>query len=113
MGGNLIDFESFEQAEIRVGRVVVIEDFPDARKPAYKMVVDFGSFGRKKSSAQITDFYSKEELLGRQVLAVYNLKPKQVGKFISEVLVLGVVLEDNKIVLVGPDRETPLGLRVE
>jgi tRNA-binding protein len=113
MNGNLMDYSSFEKLEIRVGRVVSVEDFPEARIPAYRMLIDFGSLGRKKSSAQITDFYSKEDLLGRQVLAVYNLKPKQVGKFLSEVLVLGVVLQDHKIVLVGPDRETPLGLRIE
>ncbi len=113
MNGKLIDYGIFKQVQIRVGRVIEVEDFLEARIPAYKMVIDFGTLGRKKSSAQITDFYSKEELLGRQVLAVYNLKPKQIGKFISEVLVLGVVLADDKVVLVGPDREIPLGLRIE
>jgi tRNA-binding protein len=112
MNENLLDFSSFEQVEIRVGRVVAVEDFAEARIPAYKMVIDFGPLGRKKSSAQITDFYQKEELLGRQVLAVYNLKPKQVGKYISEVLILGVVLDNDQVVLVGPDRETPSGLRI-
>lgn len=108
----LIDYSLFEQVEIRVGRVVEAEGFPEARNPAYRMLIDFGPLGLKKSSAQITDFYGPEELLGRQVLAVCNLKPKQVGKFISEVLVLGVVQGDHSVVLIAPEREVPPGLRV-
>jgi tRNA-binding protein len=107
----MIDYTAFEKVEIRVGRVVQVEDFPEARKP-YRTAVDFGPLGQKRTSAQITDFYSRDELLGRQVLAVFNLKPKQIGKFRSEVLLLGVVLDDERVVLIGPDREVPAGLRI-
>ncbi|MEW5786163.1 MAG: tRNA-binding protein [Bacillota bacterium] len=107
-----INYAHFEAVEIRVGKVVLVEDFPEARVPAYRMIVDFGPLGHKKTSAQITDLYTKDDLLGRLVLAVYNLTPKQIGKFVSEVLVLGVVPEDQRVVLIGPDRDTPLGLRI-
>lgn len=105
--------ETFLQVDIRVGRVTRAEDFPNARKPAYKLWIDFGDFGIRKSSAQITDVYGAAELAGRLVLAVVNLPPRQVADFISEVLVLGVpTADDRAVVLVGPDREVPLGLRL-
>ncbi|MEO1146104.1 MAG: tRNA-binding protein [Cyanobacteria bacterium J06638_22] len=107
-----ITFADFEQVEIRAGQVVQAEEFPKARKPAYKLWIDFGELGVKKSSAQITHFYTPEVLVGRQVLAVTNFPPRQVADFMSEVLVLGVVLEDGAVALIQPDRPVPLGLRV-
>jgi len=107
-----ITYTDFEQVEIRVGQVVQAEEFPKARKPAYKLWIDFGELGIKKSSAQITDFYTPDTLVGRQVLAVTNFPPRQVADFMSEVLVLGVVLEDGAVALIQPDRSVPLGLRV-
>ena len=89
-----------------------MEDFPEAKKPAYKLWIDFGEFGVKKSSAQITKLYRKEELLNKQVIAVTNFPPEQIANFISEVLVLGVVLENNEVVLLQPERMVPNGYRV-
>jgi tRNA-binding protein len=89
-----------------------VEDFPEARKPAYKLWIDFGPLGVKKSSAQITRLYSQEGLTNRLVIAVTNFPPRQVADFISEVLVLGAVLESNEVVLVQPDREVPPGKRI-
>jgi len=103
----------FSDVDIRVGRVVNAQDFPHARKPAYKLWIDFGELGIRKSSAQITDLYAADELKGRLVLAAVNLAPRQVADFISDVLVLGVpTAGDRGVVLVGPDREVPLGLRL-
>lgn len=107
-----ITYADFEQVEIRVGQVVQAEAFPKARKPAYKLWIDFGELGIKKSSAQITQFYTPDTLVGRQVLAVTNFPPRQVADFMSEVLVLGVVLEDGAVALIQPDRPVPLGLRI-
>lgn len=104
---------AFFDVDIRVGRVIRVEDFPSARKPAYKLWIDFGELGIYKSSAQITDLYTSEHLKDRLVLAVVNLPPRQVADFISEVLVLGVPTDgDRAVVLIGPDREIPLGLRL-
>lgn len=108
----MITYTDFEQVEIRVGRVVQAEALPQARKPAYKLWIDFGALGVKKSSAQITALYTPDTLMGRQVLAVTNLPPRQVADFMSEVLVLGVVLEDGAVALIQPDRPVPLGLRI-
>jgi tRNA-binding protein len=108
----VISWEDFEKVEIRVGRIVRVEDFPEAKKPAYRLWIDFGGLGVKKSSAQITKLYTKEELLNRQVVAVTNFPPKQIANFISEVLVLGVVLEGGRVVLLQPEREVPEGSRV-
>jgi len=105
-----ISYSDFERVEIRVGKIVKVEDFPEARNPSFKLEIDFGSdIGIKKSSAQITVNYKKEELLGRQVLAVVNFAPKKIAGFSSEVLVLG--FDDGKggIVLVMPERHVPLG----
>lgn len=102
-----ITFEQFKDVDIRVGRITEVEDFPEARKPAYKLWIDFGSQGIKKSSAQITRLYSKEDLVGRLILAVVNFPPRQIANFMSEVLVLGVVLDDDEVVLIRPDGDVP------
>ncbi len=107
-----ITYADFEQVEIRTGRILQAEPFPKARKPAYKLWIDFGSLGTKKSSAQITQLYDREELVGRQVVAVTNFPPRQIADFMSEVLVLGVVLDDGGVALLQPDREVPPGQRV-
>jgi tRNA-binding protein len=105
--------ETFLNLDIRVGRVIRAETFPGARKPAYKLWIDFGESGIRKSSAQLTDLYHVDELKDRLVLAVINLPPRQVADFISEVLVLGVPTQSGRdVVLVGPDREIPPGLRL-
>jgi tRNA-binding protein len=96
--------EDFHKLDIRVGVVIAVEDFPEARKPAYKLLVDFGpEIGKKRSSAQITTRYTKETLMGKKVLAVVNFPPRQVGPFLSEVLVLGVPDEENQTLLIVPD----------
>lgn len=108
-----ITFDDFLNVDIRVGRVVAAEPYPEARKPAYILRVDFGpEIGEKKSSAQITRHYRPEELVGRQVLAVVNFPPRQIGKVMSEVLVLGVPDADGEVVLIGPGHDVPLGGRL-
>ncbi len=108
-----ITFDDFLKVDVRVGRIVQAEPFPEARKPAIKLWVDFGGdLGVKKSSAQITRHYTPERLVGRQVLAVVNFPPRQIGKVMSEVLVLGVPDEDGEVVLIGPGHEVPLGGRL-
>lgn len=105
--------EAFGQVDIRVGKIVGVEDFPEAHKPAYKLRIDFGSeIGVKQSSAQITARYTKEALAGCLVLGVVNLPPRQVGPFISEVLTLGVPDENGAVVLIVPERGVPLGGRL-
>jgi tRNA-binding protein len=107
-----IQHADFEKVEIRVGTIVAAEDFPEARNPAFKLVIDFGGLGTKKSSAQITKLYKKEELVGKQVVAVVNFPPKQVANFRSECLVLGVVLDEKEVVLLHPERRVPNGKRI-
>lgn len=107
-----ITYDYFEKVDIRVGKIIKVEDFPKARKPAYKLWLDFGELGVKKASAQITKLYGKDDLVGRLIIAVTNFPPRQIGDFMSEVLVLGVVLDDDKVVLVQPDSEVPPGKRV-
>jgi len=107
-----ITWDDFVKVDIRVGRIVEAEDFPQAKKPAYRLKIDFGDLGLKRSSAQITKYYRREELVGRLVLAVVNFPPRQIANFFSEVLTLGVVQGEGDIVLIGPDRDVPLGLKV-
>ncbi|MGC8533295.1 MAG: tRNA-binding protein [Candidatus Parvarchaeum sp.] len=106
-----IDFQDFKKVDIRTGKIVSAEEFPNAKKPAYKLRIDFGELGIKKSSAQITKLYRKEDLVGKQIIAVVNFRPKQIADFISEVLVLGVETE-NGVVLLSPDKEVPLGKNI-
>jgi tRNA-binding protein len=108
-----IGFEDFLKVDIRVGTIVEAAPYPEARKPALKLVIDFGgTIGRKKSSAQITKHYRPEDLPGRQVLAVVNFPPRQIGKFMSEVLTLGVPDADGEVVLIGPSLAVPDGGRL-
>ena len=104
--------EDFDKLDIRVGRVVSVEDFPEARKPAWKLEVDFGEeIGRRRTSAQITN-YTREELEGRLVIGVVNFPPRQIGPVMSEVLVLGVPDEEGRVILLKPSSEVPLGGRM-
>jgi tRNA-binding protein len=105
-----ITYADFEKVDIRVGRITRAEPFPEARKPAIKLWVDFGpEIGEKRSSAQLTRHYTPEGLIGRQVLAVVNFPPRQIGPVMSEVLVLGVPDEEGQVVLIGPGHDVPLG----
>lgn len=108
-----ISFDDFLRVDIRVGTVVYAEPFPQARKPALKLRIDFGpGIGEKKSSAQITAHYTPEALIGRQVLGVVNFPPRQIGPFMSEVLVLGLADSEGEIVLIGPEQPVPDGARM-
>ncbi len=108
-----ITFPDFDRVDIRVGRIVRAEDFPEARKPAYRLLIDFGpEIGTRKSSAQLTRRYAREELEGRLVVAVVNFPPRQIGPFLSEVLTLGVPDEEGNVVLLVPDRNVPVGARM-
>ena len=108
-----ISFDDFLKVDIRVGRITRAEPYPEARQPAYKLWIDFGpEIGEKRSSAQITRHYRHEDLIGRQVLAVVNFPPRQIGKVMSEVLTLGVPDAEGEVVLIGPGHEVPLGGRL-
>ncbi len=108
-----LSWEEFERVEMRVGTILEVNDFPEARKPAYQLTIDFGTIiGIGKSSAQITSHYTKEELVDRQIVAVVNFPKKQIGKFMSECLVLGAVGEQGDVVLLSPDFKIENGLRV-
>jgi tRNA-binding protein len=108
-----LSYAEFQRVDIRVGRVIAVDDFPEARKPAYKLRIDFGAgIGIKKSSAQATKYYSKEGLLNRLVVAVVNFPPKQIGPYMSEVLTLGVPDGSDGVVLLVPERDVPIGGRM-
>ena len=107
-----IDFDQFLAVDMRVGRVTAVDDFPEARKPAWKLTIDFGDeLGSKRSSAQITN-YERDELIGRLVVAVVNFPPRQIGPFMSEVLCLGASNEGGEIILLRPDTDVPVGARI-
>jgi len=108
----MIDWNDFEKVDMRVGTIISVEDFPKARKPAYRLTIDFGALGIKQSSAQIKDLYAKEDLLNKQIIAVVNFPPKQIANFISECLVLGVYADDNSVVLLQPERKTANGMKI-
>jgi tRNA-binding protein len=109
----MLTWEEFEKVEMRIGTILNVNDFPEARKPAYQLTIDFGDeIGMKKTSAQITKRYSKEELIGKQIVAVVNFPKKQIGNFMSECLVLGSVGEANDIVLLSSDQKVANGLRI-
>jgi tRNA-binding protein len=110
---NHLTWDEFEKVEMRIGTIVEVNDFPKARKPAYQLLIDFGAeIGQRKSSAQITKRYTKEDLLGKQIVAVVNFPKKQIGNFMSECLVLGSVGIDNDIVLLTSDLKVENGLRI-
>lgn len=110
---NDLKWDEFQKVELRAGTILDVADFPKARKPAYILMIDFGEeIGIKKSSAQITDLYAKENLIGKQVMAVINFPPKQIGPIMSECLVTGFHREDGAVVLVGPDNGVPNGARL-
>lgn len=108
----LIEWVDFEKLDIRTGTILQAEEFSSARKPAYKLLIDFGHLGQKKSSAQITDLYQPHELIGMQITAVVNFKPKQIATFISECLVLGVVGREGEVNLLVPDKLSENGLKI-
>ncbi|HEX8461648.1 MAG TPA: tRNA-binding protein [Segetibacter sp.] len=108
----MISWEDFEKVNIRTGIIVEVNDFPKARKPAYQLKIDFGPLGIKQSSAQITKHYSKEQLLGQQIIAVVNFPPKQIANFYSECLVLGVYDENNDVILLKPDKAVANGSKI-
>jgi tRNA-binding protein len=108
-----ISWNDFEKIDIRVGTIIKAEEFPEARKPAYKLHIDFGAdFGIRKSSAQITIHYNIEDLIGKQIVAVVNFPPKQIAKFTSECLVLGVYTENNDVILLNPQKQVSNGLKI-
>ena len=108
-----ITFDDFMKVDIRVGEIVAVDAFPEARRPAFKLQVNLGpEIGIKKTSAQVTQNYTMDELMGRRVLAVVNFPPKQIGKYMSEILVLGVPDDNDNVVLIRPDTDTPLGGRL-
>ncbi len=107
-----ITWSDFEKVELRVGTITEVFDFPEARKPAYKLTIDFGEYGTKKSSAQIVKHYTKEELIGRQVVCVINFPPKQIGPFVSECLTTGFADENGDVVLTEPERKVPNGAKM-
>lgn len=108
-----LSYADFERVDIRVGRIVDVQDFPEARKPAFKLTIDFGdALGKRRSSAQLTKYYAKADLVNRLVIAVVNFPPKQIGPFMSEVLTLGVPDAEGAVVLLTPDSDVPLGGRL-
>jgi tRNA-binding protein len=107
-----IQWQDFEKIDLRAGTILEVNDFPQATKAAYKLTIDFGDLGIKKSSAQITDGYEKQELIGKQVIAIVNFPPKQIANFFSECLVLGVYTDKKEVVLLTPDRKINNGWKI-
>jgi tRNA-binding protein len=108
----MLTWEEFENVDMRVGTILTVGDFPEARNPSYKMTIDFGEIGIKKTSAQITKLYTKEKLVGREIIAVVNFPPKQIANFISECLVLGIVSDDKEVILLSVERPAKNGFRI-
>lgn len=108
----MINWDDFEKVDIRSGTILEVSDFPKANKPSYQLRIDFGALGIKQSSAQVTDHYTKEQLTGRQVVAVVNFPPKQIANFFSECLVLGVYDENNQVILLQPGKAVSNGQRI-
>ncbi len=108
----MITWNDFEKIDIRCGTITAVDDFPNARKPSYKLIIDFGPLGIKRSSAQITRHYTKEHLEGKQVIAVVNFPPKQIANFFSECLVLGVYDDNNDVVLLQPQQQVTNGQKI-
>lgn len=107
-----IQWSDFEKIDMRIGTVIDVQEFPQARKPAYQLTIDFGALGIKRSSAQVTDLYDPQQLTGRQVVAVVNFPPKQIANFFSECLVLGVYTDKKEVVLLGPERKVENGWKI-
>lgn len=107
-----ITFEDFTKVDIRIGTIIEVNDFPKARKPAYQLIIDFGYLGIKKSSAQITDLYKKEDLINKQITAIVNFKPRQIANFMSECLVIGIYNEDGNIVLLQASKSIKNGEQI-
>ena len=107
-----IQWEDFEKVDMRVGTILEVREFPQARRPAYQLTIDFGELGLKRSSAQVTDLYDLQQLLGRQVIAVVNFPPKQIANFFSECLVLGVYTDKKEVVLLQPERTVANGWKI-
>ena len=107
-----IQWPDFEKIDIRAGTILEVSDFPKAKKPAWQLTIDFGELGIKKSSAQIVDLYEKQDLIGKQVIAVVNFPPKQIANFFSECLVLGVYTDKKEVVLLGPERKVTNGWKI-
>jgi tRNA-binding protein len=108
----MITWDDFAKIEIRVGTIIDVQPFPEARNPAYKIVIDFGESGIKKTSAQITRLYTNESLLQKQVVAVVNFPPKQIANFMSECLILGVISDNKEVILLQPDRKVVNGYKI-
>jgi tRNA-binding protein len=107
-----INWDDFEKIDIRVGTILEVNDFPKAKRPAYQITIDFGESGIKKSSAQLTSLYNKDELIGKQVVAIVNFPPKQIANFFSECLVLGVYTDQKEVVLLQPDKKVENGWKI-
>ena len=108
----MISWSDLEKVDMRVGTITEVADFPKAKNPAYILTIDFGELGFKKSSAQITKIYIKEELIGKQIIAVINFSPKQIANFFSECLVMGIIGADKEVILLQPERKTPNGFKI-
>lgn len=109
---NLLSWDDFQKLDIRCGTILEVSEFKEAKKAAWKLKIDFGPLGIKKSSAQITELYSKEGLIGKQIIAIVNFPPKQIANYFSECLVLGISNQDNQIVLLQPEQEVPNGNKI-